>query len=60
MQSGFLKSEHLVNMAKQNYTLEPNVRFSPDNKLVIFTSNILGPSYIFAVEVAKAVPTQTP
>ncbi len=57
MQSGFLKSEHLVNMAKQNYTLEPNVRFNPDNKLVIFTSNILGPSYIFAVEVAKAVPT---
>jgi oligogalacturonide lyase len=53
-QSGYLQAHHLVNMAKQDYTLEPNVRFSPDNKLVIFTSNILGPPFIFAVEVAKA------
>jgi oligogalacturonide lyase len=57
VQSGFLKAEHLVNMAKQVYTLEPNVRFSPDNKLVIFNSNIFGPPFIFAVEVDKA---QTP
>lgn len=60
VQSGFLKAEHLVNMAKQDYKLEPNVRFSPDNKLVIFTSNILGPSFIFAVEVAKSQPATTP
>jgi len=60
VQSGFLKAEHLVNMAKQDYKLEPNVRFSPDNKLVIFTSNILGPPFIFAVEVAKAQPATTP
>jgi oligogalacturonide lyase len=38
-------------MAKQDYKLEPNVRFSPDHKLVIFSSNILGPSFVFAVEV---------
>jgi oligogalacturonide lyase len=53
-QPGILRSEHLVNMAQHNYRLEPNVRFSPDKKLVIFTSNMFGPSYVFAVEVAKA------
>jgi len=38
-------------MFKNDYTkLEPNIRFSPNNKLVIFTSNMLGPTYIFAVE----------
>jgi oligogalacturonide lyase len=57
-QSGFLEAKHLVNLAKQNYTLEPNVRFSPNHKLVIFTSNMFGPSYVFAVEVvtSKAAP----
>ena len=51
---GFLHAERLVNMAKHNYHLEPNVSFSPDQKLVIFRSNLLGPTYVFAVEVAKA------
>jgi oligogalacturonide lyase len=60
VQSGFLLPEHLVNMSKQNYTLEPNVRFSPDKKWVIFTSNTSGPSYVFAVEVAKATSATTP
>jgi oligogalacturonide lyase len=53
-QPGYFSSEHLVNMAHHNYRLEPNVRFSPDKKLVFFTSNLFGPSYLFAVEVAKA------
>lgn len=57
-QPGILQSEHLVNMAHHNYRLEPNVRFSPDKKLVIFTSNMFGPSYIFGVEVAKAANAQ--
>ena len=56
VQPGVLKSEKLVNMAKQNYKAEPNVRFSPDNKLVLFTSNMFGPSYLFGVEIAKATP----
>ncbi len=42
-------------MAQHNYKLEPNVRFSPDKSLVIFTSNMFGPSYVFGVETAKAV-----
>ena len=42
-------------MSQHNYKLEPNVRFSPDKSLVIFTSNMFGPSYVFGVETAKAV-----
>ena len=53
-QPGVFHSQHLVNMSHHNYRLEPNVRFSPDKKLVIFTSNMFGPSYVFGVEVAKA------
>ena len=53
-QPGILHSEHLVNMAAHNYRLEPNVHFLPDKKLVIFTSNMFGPSYVFGVEVARA------
>jgi oligogalacturonide lyase len=54
IQPGVLTSEHLVNMANHNYKLEPNERFSPDDKLIYFTSNMFGPSYVFAVEVAKS------
>lgn len=50
---GVLKSERLVNMANHNYKLEPNVRFSPDGKMVIFSSNAFGPSYVFGVEIEK-------
>jgi oligogalacturonide lyase len=58
-QPGVFHSEHLVNMAHHNYRLEPNVRFSPDRKLVIFTSNMFGPSYVFGVEVAKATNVES-
>jgi oligogalacturonide lyase len=53
-QPGVFHSEHLVNMAHQNYRAEPNPRFSPDKKYVFFTSNMFGRSYVFAAEVAKA------
>ncbi|MGN6366649.1 MAG: oligogalacturonate lyase family protein [Phycisphaerae bacterium] len=53
IQPGVFRSEHLVNMAKHNYKLEPNVRFSPDEKMVIFSSNMFGPSYVFGVDVDK-------
>jgi len=51
---GVLHAERLVNMSKHNYSLEPNVSFTPDNKWVIFRSNMFGPTYVFGVEVAKA------
>jgi oligogalacturonide lyase len=53
-QAGVFHAERLVNMAHHYYREEPNVRFSPDKTLVIFTSNMFGPSYVFGVEVAKA------
>ncbi len=52
--AGVLHAEHLVNMSKHNYTLEPNVSFTPDGKWVIFRSNMFGPTYVFGVEVAKS------
>ncbi len=54
-QPGVFHPEHLVNMSHHNYREEPNVRFSPDKTLVLFTSNLFGPSYVFGAEVAKAV-----
>jgi len=51
---GVLRSERLVNMAKHNYALEPNVNFTPDGKWIVFRSNMFGPTHVFAVEVAKA------
>lgn len=52
---GVLRPEKLVNMSKHQYKLEPNVSFSPDSRWVIFRSNMFGPTYVFAVEVAKYV-----
>ncbi len=54
---GVFRAEKLVNMAKHNYRLEPNVSFSPDRKLVIFRSNMLGDTYVFGVEVEKTEKT---
>jgi oligogalacturonide lyase len=53
IQPGVFHTEKLVNMSKHQYRLEPNVRFSPDQKWVIFRSNMFGPTYTFAAEVAK-------
>ena len=50
---GFFQTERLVNMAKHNYTLEPNVHFTPDMKWIIFRSNMHGAVHVYAVEIAK-------
>jgi oligogalacturonide lyase len=54
IQPGVLRSERLVNMRGHNYRAEPNVRFSPDGKMVIYQSNASGASYLFGVEVDRA------
>jgi oligogalacturonide lyase len=54
IKGGYLQSEKLVNMAKHNYRLEPNPSFTPDQKYVVFRSNMFGPDYAFAVEAEKA------
>jgi len=51
---GVFKAEKLVNLAKHNYTLEPNVTFTPDMKWIVFRSNMFGATHVFAVEIAKA------
>lgn len=51
---GYFKAEKLVNLAKHDYRLEPNVTFTPDQKWIVFRSNMLGPTHVFAVEIQKA------
>jgi oligogalacturonide lyase len=50
---GVFHPERLVSLHKNKYTLEPNAFFTPNGKYVIFRSNMYGPTYTFAVEVAK-------
>ena len=52
--TGFFNGERLVNMGKHDYRLEPNVTFTPDKKWIVFRSNMLGPTHVYAVEIAKA------
>lgn len=47
-------AEKLVNLAKHDYSLEPNGTFTPDGKWIVFRSNMYGPSQIYAVEVKKS------
>jgi oligogalacturonide lyase len=51
---GYFEAEKLVNLSKHDYKLEPNVAFTPDGKWLVFRSNMHGPSYAYAVEIAKA------
>ena len=50
---GVFRAERLVNMSKHDYSLEPNVNFTPDGKWIVFRSNMFGPTHVLAVEVAK-------
>jgi oligogalacturonide lyase len=50
--NGVLKVEKLVNLANHDYSLEPNVTFTPDMKWIVFRSNMHGPTHVYAVEVA--------
>jgi len=51
--NGRLEAEKLVDLAKHDYELEPNVTFTPDGKWIIFRSNMHGATHVYAVEVAK-------
>jgi oligogalacturonide lyase len=55
-QPGVFKPERLVNMAHHDYHLEPNIRFTPDRKMVVFRTNMFGPTYVLGVDVEKAAP----
>lgn len=56
---GVFRSEKLVNLAKHDYKLEPNVTFTPDQKWIVFRSNMFGPTHVFAVEIEKAKANAT-
>jgi hypothetical protein len=51
---GHFEAEKLVNLQAHDYRLEPNVTFTPDQKWVVFRSNMHGPTHVYAVEIAKA------
>jgi len=51
---GKLAAERLVDLSKHDYRLEPNVTFTPDQKWIVFRSNMHGATHVYAVEVAKA------
>lgn len=50
---GHLRAERLVNMSKHDYSLEPNVNFTPAGKWIVFRGNFDGRREVYAVEVAK-------
>ena len=54
IRTGVFKAEKLVNLAKHNYGLEPNVTFTPDMKWIVFRSNMFGATHVFAVEIEKS------
>ena len=51
---GKLAVERLVDLSKHDYRLEPNVTITPDNKWVVFRSNMHGRTHVYAAEVAKS------
>jgi oligogalacturonide lyase len=46
--------EKLVDLSKHNYGLEPNLTFTPDNRWIVFRSNMHGATHTYAVEVARS------
>src|SRR5215212_3896598 len=55
---GVFRAERLVNLSKHDYSLEPNVTFTPDVKWLVFRSNMFGPTHVFAVELEKATQSR--
>jgi len=53
-EAGKLRATKLVNLAKHDYKLEPNVTFTPDMKWIVFRSNMHGATHVYAVEVKKS------
>jgi oligogalacturonide lyase len=37
-------------MSAHDYQLEPNLRFTPDGKWLVFASNMHGANHVYAVE----------
>src|SRR5215471_19206472 len=52
-ENGAINAERLVNLTAHDYSLEPNVTFTPDGKWIVFRSNLSGETHVYAVEVEK-------
>lgn len=50
---GTFAAEKIVDMRKHDYRLEPNITFTPDNKWMVFRSNMEGSPHVYAVKIAK-------
>ncbi|GIW95488.1 MAG: oligogalacturonide lyase [Pirellulaceae bacterium] len=50
---GKLQVIRLADLSRHNYELEPNVTITPDNKWVVFRSNMHGRSHVYAVETRR-------
>ncbi|MGH8853429.1 MAG: oligogalacturonate lyase family protein [Telluria sp.] len=44
------KSTRLVDLSNHDYRLEPNLRFTPDGKWLVFASNMHGAQHVYAVD----------
>jgi oligogalacturonide lyase len=44
------KSTRLVDLSAHDYRLEPNLRFTPDGKWLVFASNMHGANHVYAVD----------
>jgi oligogalacturonide lyase len=51
---GTFSAEKLVDLSKHDYASEPNATFTPDDKWLVFRSNMHGAGHVYAVEVKKA------
>ncbi len=51
---GRLRARRLVNLGVHDYRVEPNVRFSPDGRWVIFRANLHGAVHTYAVDTVPA------
>lgn len=51
---GALEAERLVDLSRHDYSLEPNVTFTPDGRRLIFRSNLHGATHVYAVETKKS------
>ena len=49
------KATRLVDLSSHDYRLEPNLRFTPDGKWLVFASNMHGAQHVYAVD--ASLPT---
>ncbi|WP_027863922.1 oligogalacturonate lyase family protein [Massilia alkalitolerans] len=50
------KATRLVDLSSHDYRLEPNLRFTPDGKWLVFASNMHGAQHVYAVDASLPKP----